>query len=183
ARLAPQERIAPLPRRCPTRCASTARTVMTLRPAIAWAPPRALARARSAQCGPPRRKTARIWLRRPGGLDSPRRVYAPVRRSQTSARVPTARRGCPWENRIRPECRETTAATCVPPLRSDSPVAECCGPRYGFPLLQHFRQHWRCSAPALNLWSLGRCQRCIWPPTKHLLFEPNIGCADVDQPL
>ena len=31
--------VALLPRRCPTRCASTAGTAMMLRPAIAWAPP------------------------------------------------------------------------------------------------------------------------------------------------
>jgi hypothetical protein len=143
---------------------------MTLRPATAWAPPRALARARSAQCGSPQRKRARIWRRRPGGLDSPRRVCAPVRRSRASVRVPMAKRGCPWENRIRPGCRETTAATYVPPLRSDSQAAVCCGPRCGFPL----RQQWRRSAPAPNLLSLDQCQRCIWPSTKISSSNPHL---------
>ena len=92
---------------------------MTLRPAIAWEPPRVLAKARSAQCGPQQRKRARIRRRRRGDWDSPRHVCAPVRLSPASVRVPTARPSYLWENRIRPGCKETMAVTCVPPLRSD----------------------------------------------------------------
>ena len=91
----PQERIlaAPPPRRCPTQCASTVKTADDASTGEAWAPSSGACQGKSGcRYGSPQHKRARIWRKRPGGLDSPRRVYAPVHRSRVSVRR------SPWQS-------------------------------------------------------------------------------------